>query len=73
MEQVIKNFIYLDEYKMYSISSQILEGITDYLVSYKEGTIEKSEEQKGTISSGRVVADLLKSESGTQEKKYLHD
>ena len=70
----IKNFIYLDEYKMYSISSQIFEGITEYLMSYKEATIEESTEQKATIiSSGRVVADILKSESGIQEKKFLHD
>ncbi len=70
----IKNFIYLDEYKMYSISSQIFEGITEYLMSYKEATIEESTEQKAPIiSSGRVVADILKSESGIQEKKYLHD
>lgn len=32
----IKNFIYLDEYKMYSISSQIFEGITEYLVDHKK-------------------------------------
>ncbi len=63
--QTIKNFIYLDEYKMYSISSQIFEGITEYLMNYEESTKEESEEQKGPISSGRVVADILKSESGT--------
>ena len=71
--QTIKNFIYLDEYKMYSISSQIFEGITESLTSYKETTTEESEEQKGPVRSGKVVADILKFESGTQEKKYLHD
>ena len=71
--QKIKSFIYLDEYKMYSISSQIFEGITESLMSYQGSTTEKEEEQKGPIASGRVMADILKSESGTQEKKYLHD
>ena len=71
--QKIKSFIYLDEYKMYSISSQIFEGITESLMSYQGSTTEKEEGQKGPIASGRVMADILKSESGTQEKKYLHD
>ena len=71
--QTIKSFIYLDEYKMYSISSQIFEGITEYLIDYQGATIEEEETQKGPVRSGRIVADILKSESGTQEKKYLHD
>ena len=69
----IKSFIYLDEYKMYSISAQMSGGITDYLMSHQKSTTEEAEEQKGPVSSGRVVADILKSESGIQEKKYLHD
>lgn len=69
----IKSFIYLDEYKMYSISSQMFGGITDSLVNYQEATIEQTEKQKGEIDSGRIMADILKSESGTQEKRYLHD
>ena len=71
--QTIKNFIYLDEYKMYSISSQIFEGITEYLIDYQETKKEEEEKQKGLIGSGKIMADILKSESGTEEKKYLHD
>ena len=63
--QAIKSFIYLDEYKMYSISSQIFEGVTESLMSYKGSTTEKEEEQKGPIGSGQIMADILKSESGT--------
>ena len=73
MAQKIKSFIYLDEYKMYSIFAQMSGGITDYLMSHQKSTTEEGEEQKGPIGSGRVVGDTLKSESGTQEKKYLHD
>lgn len=69
----IKSFIYIDEYRMYSISSQIFEGITEHLVKYNETKKELTEEQKGPIASGRVLADILISGSGTQEKKYLHD
>jgi len=71
--QTIKSFIYLDEYKMYSISSQIFEGITEYSIDYRGAIKEEEETQKGPIRSGRIMADILKSESGTQEKKYLHD
>ena len=71
--QKIKNFIYLDEYKMYSISSQIFEGITEYVINSQRTTDEEEETQKGPLSSGRIMADILRSESGTQEKKYLHD
>lgn len=69
--QKIKSFIYLDEYKMYSISSQIFEGITESLTRFQGSTTEKKEEQKGPIASGQVMADILKFESGTQEKNAL--
>ena len=71
--QAIKSFIYLDEYKMYSIFSQIFEGVTESLTNYQGSATEKGEEQKGPVGSGRIMADILKSESGTQEKKYRHD
>ena len=69
----VKNFIYLDEYKMYSISSQIFEGITEYLIDYQEDVKEEKEPHPVPTGSGRIIADILKSESGTQEKRYLHD
>lgn len=69
----IKNFIYLDEYKLYSISAQIFKGITESLMNYSETSVEEQEEQEGEIDSGRVMSSILKFESSTQEKKYLHD
>ena len=73
METTIKTFIYLDEDKMFSISSQIFEGITEYLIDYSNNTNEESEEQKGPVGSGRVMADIIKTEKGFKEKKFLHD
>ena len=58
---------------MYSIFSQIFEGVTESLTNYQGSATEKGEEQKGPVGSGRIMADILKSESGTQEKKYRHD
>lgn len=69
----IRSFIYLDEYKMYSISSQIFEGITEYLIEHKKTSKEETESQKGPVGSGRIMADIINLETGTQEKKYLHD
>ena len=69
----IKSFLYLDEYKMYSISSQLFGGLTEYLIDYQGTTDEEEETQRGPIGSGRVMASILKSESKTEEKKYLHD
>ena len=69
----IKSFLYLDEYKMYSISSQLFGGLTEYLIDYQGTTDEEEETQRGPFVSGRVMASILKSESKTEEKKYLHD
>ena len=69
----IRNFFYLDEYKMYSISSQIFEGITEYLTDYRTSSTEESEKQSGPIGSGRVMANILRSESASHERKFLHD
>lgn len=69
----IKSFLYLDEYKMYSISSQLFGGLTEYLVNYEEITREEQDSDNIPSRTGRVMADILKSESGTQARKYLHD
>ena len=71
--QAIKSFLYLDEYKMYSISSQLFGGLTEYLKDTQETTDTEEEEQRGPLGSGRVMAGIMKSESKTEEKKYLHD
>ena len=71
--QTTRNFLYLDEYKMYSISSQIFGGLTEHLTSYRGTTTEEEENQSGPFASGRVIANILRSESMTQERKYLHD
>lgn len=69
----IKSFIYLDEYKMYSISSQIFEGLTESITSYSKNSGEERERQKGPIGSGRILADIISKESSTEERKFLHD
>lgn len=69
----IKSFIYLDEYKMFSISSQLFEGLTEYILSGKNESLSESDNQKGHFGSGRVMGDILTIEKNSLEKRFLHD
>ena len=69
----IKNFLYLDEYKMYSISAQIFEGLTESLTNTRGISKEEEERQKGPLGSGRVIAEIWQQESQQQERKFFHD
>ena len=60
----IKNFIYLDEYKMYSMSAQIFGGVIHSLSSYEDITKEKDEDEETPI---------VKHEFGGEEHKHFHD
>ncbi|MGF1710105.1 hypothetical protein L4C37_05900 [Vibrio kagoshimensis] len=70
---MIKNFIYLDEQKLYSFSSQLFEGVTEYYLDQQ--VVEESEEdtQKGKLTSGRAIANAIKEASSSTSKKFLHD
>lgn len=70
---MIKNFIYLDAPKMYSLSSQILEGVTDYIINEKGIDSEDSESQKGPIASGKILADVLRTSNKSIERRLLND
>lgn len=37
----IKSFVYLNESKMYSLSSQLFEGLTEYILSEKKDLYPK--------------------------------
>ena len=70
---MIKNFIYLDEEKMYSLSSQVFEGITEYVLNEKSTESENIESQKGPVGSGRILGDILRQADKKTEKKFLSD
>lgn len=69
----MKHFVYLDRYKMYSLSSQLMEGVTDYILKESRRSNEESIEQKGEFASGRVMAEIIETTSSNIEKKFLHD
>jgi len=70
---MIKNFIYLDEEKMYSLSSQLFEGVTEYVLNESVSEKGESEEQKGPVGSGRVLGDILRNSERNTVKKFLND
>lgn len=69
----IKSFIYLDDYKLYSLSSQLFKGFTEYIISGTSASHSEEESQKGSFASGKVISDLLEKEKTSTEKKFLHD
>lgn len=70
---MIKNFIYLDEEKMYSLSSQLFDGVTEYVLNESFLSKDLSEEQKGPVGSGRILGDILRNSERKTEKKFLND
>jgi hypothetical protein len=68
-----KLLVYLDEYKIYSISSQIFEGLTEEVIQYSHRETRDREEQKGPLGSGRILADILTDSQGRSERKFLYD
>ncbi len=67
----IRAFIYLDKHKMYSISSQIFEGLTEYIVDYTNDRNEDIHAAQNT--DGLILGHILGKELGTESKKFLHD
>lgn len=69
----LRNFIYLDTQKLYSIYSQLFNGFTESFISESSNIETKGESQKGPLGSGHSLNDLLEVASKSVEKKFLHD
>src|SRR5690606_990792 len=54
-------------------SSQLFEGLTEYIVRTENKSKKEEESQKGPIGSGRVLADIIEKNTNETEKKFLHD
>lgn len=70
---MIKNFIYLDEAKLYSFSSQLFEGVTEYVLNEQQLDEENNKTSKEGMTSSKVIADVIRETSKFTEKKFLHD
>lgn len=69
----LRSFIYLDRYKIYSFSSQLFKGFSEYILESSSENRTESESQKGPIGSGRILADIIEKNINQTEKKFLHD
>ncbi|MCU8150724.1 hypothetical protein M2G93_21695 [Vibrio vulnificus] len=70
---MIKNFIYLDEAKLYSFSSQLFEGVTEYVLNEQQLDEESEKKSREGMTSSKVIADVIRETSKFTEKKFLHD
>ena len=73
MNNKIKSFIYLDKDKMYSISSQLFEGLTEYVLLDNKTTATEDDQQKVHVISGKLMREILQQEKGSSEKRFFHD
>lgn len=73
MADTIKSFIYLDEYKLASLSSQLFEGMTEYILKSAVDTHTENSSQKGPVMKGTMMGDAITEGNASEEKKYLHD
>ena len=69
----IKVFIYLDEDKMYSLSSQLFEGITNEILSGDSTIYGNGTSQKGAFASGSFMANMMFQQSMRSESRSLND
>ena len=70
-QKTIKSFIYLDDYKLYSLSSQLFEGFTEYIISDKASIHTEEISQKGQFASGKVMGDILSKKANSTEKNIF--
>lgn len=70
---MIRNFIYLDESKMQSLSSQMFEGVKDYIISETHSHDSDEDEQKGPMGSGLLAKKSMESGVSRMEKVTLQD
>ncbi len=70
---MIRNFLYLDFQKLRSISSQLFEGVADYVLHRQDERTEVTEQQKGSVASGRILGDIFAKEKSSSEMRFLED
>lgn len=73
LANTIKSFVYLDTDKMYSISSQLFSGLTEYILTSSGSSLSNSDEQKGGILEGKLISKIFDQVTENSEKKFLHD
>ncbi|CAH0353178.1 hypothetical protein [Sphingobium sp. CECT 9361] len=70
---IIRSFLYLDSQKLRSASSQLFEGVANYVVHSEKERTEETEQQKGPVASGRLLGDIFAKEKSSSEMRFLED
>lgn len=70
---MIRHFIYLDEEKMFSLSSQLFAGVTRSYVERRDESKQAEESQEGPKDSGRLLARIATQTAGRDSQRHLHD
>ncbi|ALG59458.1 hypothetical protein VM77_08795 [Citromicrobium sp. JL31] len=63
----------MNEQKLRSFNAQLFEGVTEKVVSSSGEHTQESEEQRGPLGSGRVLADIIRKSSNYSDHKFLDD
>src|SRR5579875_3771140 len=71
--KLIRDFIYIDVDRLYSLYSQVFEGVAAQILisKTKEGTNRAN--QKGALLAGKETEDLVTEASQETSNKLLHD
>lgn len=70
---MIRNFLYLDSDKLRSLSSQLFEGVTDYILHGSTEEEGSNDQQRGPFASGQTLADIFKRSKSSAELRFLED
>lgn len=69
----IRNFLYLDSAKLRSLSSQLFEGVTDFILQNEQTQSISAEEQKGPVASGKRLAEIYQQSQNSSQMRFLED
>jgi hypothetical protein len=70
---MIRSFIYVDQYKLFSLSSQLQGGLVNSRLLVERALGSKGATQKGPFTSGETLTDENATEKRTEELWSLHD
>lgn len=70
---LIRSFVYLDDYKLFSFSSQLFKGLTEHVVNFSSRTQGDERSREVSPGSARLVAEIASERSSVSEKRFLHD
>ena len=72
-QRIVRDFIYLDADRLYSLYSQLFDGVTEAIVHSSESSRAANEVQKGGILSGSEIDTSVFELLRKSENRILHD